>query len=275
MSTKRTPKQSIDPTAAKAAILAAVREAKEPLKAAQIAKQREISKGLSGPKINDLLDPELKSGHIFNWGTQKTPAYWHRDQESEIRERLLSISAAEVLPAAELLRRAAAGTPKLSLPVVRKVQTGLVKEDRLRIVENEKKVVSTQHPELYLETSIAELLKSWGRELPSGRIRALFSDAPQPVETSESVAEVADKLFAAMNRIAFAPGTTVTFYRLRQQPELANIPKAIFDAAALLLQSERKALLSVHDHASALLPEERERFVTDGLGTYYVSIYSR
>jgi hypothetical protein len=67
----------------------------------------------------------------------------------------------------------------------------------------------------------------------------------------------------------------VTFYRLRQQPELAHIPKAIFDEAALLLQHEQKALLSLHDHAAALPAEERERFVTDGLGTYYVSIYAR
>jgi hypothetical protein len=98
---------------------------------------------------------------------------------------------------------------------------------------------------------------------------------PEPPHADETVQEVAAKIFDAMNRIAFSPGTTVTFYRLRQQPELAHVPKAIFDEAALLLQHDRKALLSLHDHASALPAEERERFVTDGLGTYYVSIYSR
>ena len=87
--------------------------------------------------------------------------------------------------------------------------------------------------------------------------------------------DAAEKIFAAMNRVAFAPGTTVTFYRLRQQGELADIPKPVFDRAALLLQKERRALLSIHDHAAALSPEEREGFVTDGLGKYYVSIYAR
>ena len=81
-------------------------------------------------------------------------------------------------------------------------------------------------------------------------------------------------MFAAMNELAFAPGTTVTFYRLRQRPELASIPKEIFDKAALLLQQERRALLAVHDHAARLPKEQQDEFVTDGLGTYYVSIYA-
>jgi hypothetical protein len=78
-----------------------------------------------------------------------------------------------------------------------------------------------------------------------------------------------------MNQLAFSAGATVTFYRLRQHPELADIPKLIFDRAALLLQTERRALLSVHDHAAGLPAEEREGFVTDGLGKFYVSIYAR
>jgi hypothetical protein len=92
---------------------------------------------------------------------------------------------------------------------------------------------------------------------------------------SADVREVAEKMFAAMNRIAFAPGTTVTFYLLRQQPELAHIPKAIFDEAALLLQQARRALLMVHDFAAALPAGQQESFVSDGLGKFYVSICAR
>ena len=91
----------------------------------------------------------------------------------------------------------------------------------------------------------------------------------------QDVRDTAEKMFAAMNRIAFSPGTTVTFYRLRQQPELADIPKQIFDRAALLLASERRVLLSIHDHAAALPAEDRDALVTDGLGKFYVSIYAR
>lgn len=267
MSRARTAKQIEVSAEAKASILDAIRGAAEPLKAAQLAKLPGMPKGLTGPKVRELLEGDLNSGGIFNWGSDKTPAYWHRVAVAVARERLLDASAVEALSAAELTKRAAAGSPKLGGPLVKKVQAELVREKALRAADK-KRFVNAQRPEAYLETHISGLLKAWNREIAPERIRELLG-------ASASVSEVADKIFAAMNRIAFAPGTTVTFFRLRQQPELAEIPKAVFDKAALLLQAQRRALLSVHDHAAALPPEERERFVTDGLGSYYVSLYAR
>ncbi len=183
----------------------------------------------------------------------------------------------------KLLARANDRQPKIGLAILRSVLDGLVKkEQRLRLVGSKvKQVVDTQHPEAYL--AIWPRLRICSSPLAgngqlAGYRRCLRLEPPASEDSArpeETVQEVAAKMFDAMNRIAFSPGTTVTFYRLRQQPELAHIPKAIFDEAALLLQRERKALLSLHDHAPALPPEERERFVTDGLGSYYVSIYSR
>jgi hypothetical protein len=100
-----------------------------------------------------------------------------------------------------------------------------------------------------LTAEIARLLQSFGREHLTASVSALLSGhdghetRPQikssAADADITVQEVAKKMFDAMNRIAFAPGTTVTFYRLRQQPELADVPKQIFDQAALFLERER------------------------------------
>jgi hypothetical protein len=119
-----------------------------------------------------------------------------------------------------------------------------------------------------LESQIDALLTAAGRPVNFELIRQL-------VDGPGEVTGIADQIFAAMNRLAFSPGASVTFYRLRLQPELATIPKAEFDAACLLLEKQRRCLLMIHDHAAALPEAERARFVTDGLGAYYVSIYAR
>jgi hypothetical protein len=257
-------------------LLKAIREADAPLKPVQLAKSAESARKLTGPHVTGLLGNDLAPDDIFNWGSDKSPLYWHREPGAEARDRLLDISSRESLTRAQLAARAAKGPPKIGPAIVKPLLDSLLDDHRLCLMPKTKRVM---HTESWLEAEIARLLKSFGWERPTGRIHALLAlepeTSPEPARTDDTVQEVAAKIFDAMNRIAFSPGTTVTFYRLRQQPELAHIPKAIFDEAALLLQHERKALLSLHDHASALPAEERERFVTDGLGTYYVSIYSR
>jgi hypothetical protein len=255
------------PPEAKPSLLKAIQDAGAPLKPAQLAK---CVPKLTGPHVIELLAADLAAGHIFNWGSDKSPLYWHRESGAEARDRLSDISSREQLTKAQLAARAAKGPPKIPPAIVKPLLEGLLDDHRLCLTPKTKRVM---HTEAYLSAEIAHLLKSFGWERPTSRIQALL--APESPLADETVREVATKIFDAMNRIAFSPGTTVTFYRLRQQPELAHIPKAIFDEAALLLQHDQKALLSLHDHAPALPPEERERFVTDGLGTYYVSIYAR
>jgi hypothetical protein len=264
----RTP--PIFPPETKPSLVKAIQEADAPLKPVQLAKCAESSPKLTGPHVKQLLADDLSAGRIFNWGSEKSPLYWHREQGAEARDRLLRIAAAEALTKAQLAARAAKGPPKIGPTIVIPLLDGLIDDYRLCLV-----LKRVMHTEAYLSVEIARLLKSCGRERPTSRIQALLAAEPEKEPENETVQEVAARIFDAMNRIAFSPGTTVTFYRLRQQPELAHIPKAIFDEAALLLQHDRKALLSLHDHASALPAEERERFVTDGVGTYYVSIYSR
>jgi len=265
------------PPETRPSLLKAIREADAPLKPVQLAKSAESARKLTGPHVTGLLGNDLAPDGIFNWGSDKSPLYWHREPGAEARDRLLDISSRESLTRAQLAARTAKGPPKIGPAIVKPLLQGLLDDHRLCLVPKTKRVM---HTESWLESEIVRLLNSVGWERPTSRIRTLLAPEPEtsqpaPPHPDDTVQEVAAKIFDAVNRIAFSPGTTVTFYRLRQQPELAHIPKAIFDEAALLLQHERKALLSLHDHASALPAEERERFVTDGLGTYYVSIYSR
>jgi hypothetical protein len=261
----------IFPPETKPSLLKAIQEADAPLKPVQLGKS---ARKLTGPHVTSLLAEDLAAGHIFNWGSDKSPLYWNREREAEARNRLLNLASGEALTKAQLSAHVAKGPPKIGPAIVKLVLEGLLNDNRLCLAT--KRVF---HTDAWLSAEIARLLKSFGRERPASRIQALLAPEPetsgQSPHPDETVQAVASKIFDAMNRIAFSPGTTVTFYRLRQQPELAHIPKTIFDEAALLLQHEQKALLSLHDHAAALPAEERERFVTDGLGTYYVSIYAR
>lgn len=260
-------KPPVFPPDTRSSLLKAIQDAASPQTPAQLAKCVKSTPKLTGPLVKGLLGTDLTPDGIFNWASDKSPLYWHREPAEEARTRLLKISAEGPVARTKLATLAAKGPPKIGSAIVRLVLDGILGDHRLCLV----KTKGVMHTDAWLKSEIARMLKSVGWERPTSRIQALLASEPE----DETVREVAAKIFDAMNRIAFSPGTTVTFYRLRQQPELAHIPKAIFDEAALLLQQERKALLSLHGHAAALPEEERESFVTDGLGTYYVSIFAR
>jgi hypothetical protein len=198
---------------------------------------------------------------------------------------LVDLAGRECLRKSVLTKRVAQAAPKISSKTVQVIVRKLIAEKRFLAKENKTPnipgIIDINHPEPYLELKIDAVLKSAGTERSSVRIRSLLApemDVPTPPPAAAvpaDVCEVADQMFAVMNRIAFAPGTTATFYLLRQQPELAHILKAVFDGAALLLQQERWALLMVHDFAAALPADRKEAFVSDGLGKFYVSICAR
>jgi len=233
----------------------------------------------TGARVKQLLAPDVASGRVFDWGKS---AYWRLGPEQIARERALELAGGELLKPAALRSRICKGPPAISSKVAQLVFKKLVAEKRF--LEKEAKipavsgVIDVKQPGPYLELKLTAVLNTVGIERSPDRIRALLAaeiEAPPAAPPATEVPEVADRMFAAMNRIAFAPGTTVTFYLLRQQPELAHIPKKIFDEAALLLQQERRALMMVHDFAAALPADQQERLVTDGLGRFYVSIYAR
>jgi predicted Zn-ribbon and HTH transcriptional regulator len=226
-------------SAARERVVKAVAEAAQPVAVAALGELVGLTGKVAVKELPGLLSEDLAAGRVFEWQSKKL--YWHRDVTTEARERLIDLARRENLSKDDLVKRAAEPAPMIDVKAVKKICAELIKEESL---------ISALKP------------RDAGRALAQ-------------VVASEGVPEVAEKIYAAMHRIAFAPGTTVTFYRLRQQPELAGIAKKIFDEAALLLQQDRRALLTVHGHATALPPSEREELVTDGLGTYYASIYAR
>jgi hypothetical protein len=257
-------------------IFDAIAAAASPISAADLGNIAAPGRKLTGTRVKAVLAEDVAAGLVFLWGDAKSKAYWHRDPSGVARERLLRIAGDEAVASKELEQRAAAEWPTIAPKLVKLAHKQLEAEKRFRKIGGV--VVDVEHPQPYLEAEIARLLKAFGIERGADRIRGLLGSgeaARKAPRAAESVEEVAAKIFATLNRIAFSPGTTVTFYRLRQDPDLAAIPKDVFDQAALLLQRERRALLSVHDHAAALPAAEQQRLVTDGLGTYYVSIYAR
>jgi hypothetical protein len=281
------PSEMMPNTVAWGDILCELEKAEKPLTSAAVAK---LLKQKTGKALKPTLDSEVQAGRIHSWGNN---LYWAADRKAIARERLLRLTASQLLTATPLDKRAANETPKISPRVVGEVRRDLLREKLLREKaplhgpkNRAKLIVNFRNPQPYLEEAIGRLLKDFEVVRSEQRIRALLASAePQSAPALEptaqaqplpgpEVADVAERMFAAMNELAFAPGTTVTFYRLRQRPELASIAKEIFDNAALLLQHERRALLAVHDHAARLPKEQQDEFVTDGLGTYYVSIYA-
>jgi hypothetical protein len=256
---------------ARESILRAIHSSDAPVAAAALGKLPGVR---GGAKAKALLVEDLANGRVFDWGS----AYWHLDPVKIARERLLDLAAREFLSKNQLTENPAVAAPKLKPQIAKSALRQLIAEKRFRELlipgAKTKGVVNVEHPEPYLELAIAQVLQSFQVQRPMDRIRALLAPDPAPAP-SQDVSEVAEVLFAAMSRLAFAPGTNVTFERLRQQPEFAHIPKKTFDESALLLQKDRRALLNSHGYAGAVSAEEREQLVTDGSGNYYVSIYSR
>lgn len=269
-------------------VLDVLASAEKPVNVTEIRQEIKRRSAKKFPRtFRGLLDAEVRSGKAFRWGTDR---YWSRSPQALSRERLLRLSALEVLANDPLCKRVAAEGPRISLTVVRSVRRELLREKLLREVappkgsrSKAKFQVNTEHPEPYLEREILQLLEEFGRKRSEEEVRALLAPAeagprpepPPPEPDGPQVHEVAEAMFSAMKRLELAPYTTVTFYSLRHQPELAQIPKEIFDRAALKLQDDRRALLAQHDHAPRLPESERAELVTDNLGTYYVSIYER
>jgi hypothetical protein len=254
-------------------VLDAIHTSALPVAAADLGIIPALGRNLTAPKLRTLLLEDIAAGRVFLWGDAKQKAYWHRDPSAVARDRLLQLAGHQALTAKDLQQRASAESPLIAPKVSKAALAELMSEKRMEKVAGI--IVDRRHPHPYLEMEIVKLLKPFGIEPGVERIHALLGDGGDPPVANTSVADAAKKMFAVLSRMAFSPGATVTFYRLRQDPELATIPKAIFDQAALYLQQERRALLSVHDHAAALPAEERDHLVTDGLGTYYVSIYAR
>ncbi len=268
----------LDPEEGRRLILQAIQSSDAPAPLAALGSIPELGRKVPGTQVRKLIARDLASGTVFQWGAGKATAFWNRNPKALARERILDLTARELLTSAEIKKRLASGVPPLSPTIVPRLLKEL--KGQLRDVppapnSRTRRLVNAGHPAVYIEEAVTTLLQSFGLARSPAQIRALLAAEESQPPQDDPVRGAAEKIFSAMNQLAFSPGATVTFYRLRQHPELSDIPKQIFDRAALLLQDERRALLSIHGHATALPEAEREGLVTDGHGNYYVSLYSR
>lgn len=273
----RQSKQQLPDSDARQSVLQAIEQSEAPVSAKVLAKLPGIG---NAARIDRLIKDDLDAGRIFGWGSK---VYWRVDPTQTTRERFSAAVESEFLPKAKLISRVAQQEPKIRPALARSVLQEFLAAKRFQEMPDPgsktKGIVDPENPAPYLE----RVFSSLGVTRSVDSIRSFISSGDQPAAQTpvkpesrgSDTAALADRLFAALNRIAFSPGATVTFDRLRQQPELVDVPKSVFDQAALLLQQDRRALLSAHGYAARLPEEERERLVTDGFGNYYVSIYAR
>src|SRR5215469_9550295 len=166
------PSETIPNTVAWEDILCELKKAEKPLTSAAVAK---LLKQRTGKAFKPTLDSEVQAGRIHSWGND---LYLAADPKAIARERLLRLTATEVLTATPLDKRAAKEIPKISHRVVGEVRRDLVREKLLRekaprhgSKNRAKLLVNFRNPEPYLEEAIGWLLEEFEVVRSEERIR--------------------------------------------------------------------------------------------------------
>jgi len=99
----------------------------------------------------------------------------------------------------------------------------------------------------------------------------------RPDETEWDWDDVSQRLLAALPQVEprAAEGAPVSLTRLREWPGLKDLPKAVFDRAALELAVRGVVVLNRHDYPASLSDEERQKLVQDDRGCCYIGIALR
>jgi hypothetical protein len=101
-------KQRIPDPEARHAILQAIDAADAPVTAVALGKRPGIG---TGARVKLLLAEDVASGRVFDWGKA---AYWHRNQETIARQRVLEVVDRECLSSSDLKKSVSRGAPKLT-----------------------------------------------------------------------------------------------------------------------------------------------------------------
>src|SRR5207245_350247 len=110
------------------AILRELELAENPLTSAALSKR--LKKKMTGKAFKPTLDDEVRAGRIHSWGDR----YWDRNPRDVARERLLRVTASELLTADPLNKRVAPESPKIKQNVVIDVRKELIRDGSLRKV---------------------------------------------------------------------------------------------------------------------------------------------
>src|SRR5205085_1572409 len=112
------------------------------------------------------LDDEVRVGRIYSWGRD---IYWDRNPRAMARERLLRVTANQLLTASPLNQTVSSEPPKINRSMVIDVREELIRDGSLREVSpprgsktKTKVIVNVSHPEPYLKIEIGRLLEDFG-----------------------------------------------------------------------------------------------------------------
>jgi len=241
------------------------------------------------PEIKELLKQAVADGKAVEFtpfnSPARSPRYWVKTHEQYARQVMIEKLEGCLLTASLVEAGTKSKLLNLSQAQRRKLLQQMVADKEIRqlppYVGGRAKLYTSSEvsPRPYLERVVEKLsknLKACGvsQEDIFAAMAKLASGPPQntpsqPV-TAAAKPPLADTIFErALETPGVAHGAPVRLRQLRQQFEF-NATKEEFDAAVLVLFRAGRVDLHSHDRAAGLTDEERQAYVADGAGQYYV-----
>lgn len=208
----------------------------------------------------------------------RTASWWHLGPEEAMREALLSALGVRALERKQWLREAKARLRGPSPGQWRQAAAELIAGGRVVVhaarVDGKRVEACSraEHRGALLEVYrpvIERLLEEWRRlGMREEEIRRFLTSAGRGAASSGALLEELLRL----ERECPPPNSVA---RLRRRAALQHYSKEDFDAAALELLRQGRVYMAPHDHPMRLPEQERNDLVSDGAGSFYVSISAR
>ena len=254
-----------------------------------------------------LLQREAGSGTLHRWSAgpgSRKERFWHRDETSYFKHRILSALSRHDLTKTDLLenvKKDAVPCSKTRLTsIVNTTLTALIKEKTLFEIPpwgSYKKSRYATHPpdlKLYLGKTqkefdrVCQKLKKAG--IAAEHLFAAFENMLSLSRTAASPSRMANRQDSqpalpepdgsemVLNRIVNTMLNIVPSAAKQAPvwiPDLRNaldLSKKTFDRAILILAKQGKVFLNKHAHPAQMTDAEKETMIADGQGNYYVVV---
>jgi len=234
-------------------------------------------KGLDPQPLSERLVRLEREGRLRRW-PGKTVLWWHLGPEEALGEALLSALGDRAMERARWLREARTRLRGPSAVQWQQAAADLIASGRVVAhaakIEGKKVEVCApaEHRAALLDVYrpvLARLVEEWRRlGIRQEEIRRFLAFEPPAAART-------DELLAELRRLERESPPPNPVARLRRRAALQQLSKEEFDRAALDLLRQGRVYMAPHDHPARLAAADREELVTDGAGTFYVSISAR
>jgi len=259
-------------------VIAAVRDAKEPVRFNSLAKSAKVKKA-NHEHLRAVLESAVGTGQVYRWPDRgKSQYFWHVAPEEKAREAILTAAATRALSKAALGKLAIKNEklPGFSAKHVQSLISALIGERRLQkvpaFIGRSKLLVRTGDSEAYFraaQTFLEEKFRSAGFD-PATFFSENSSARDKLTDTQVAAAAL---IIEAVRSLEPVKGVPVSTLRLRNH--IPNLSKKEFDAAALELRKKQEVFLSQHADPYNLSQEDKDLLIDGQDGTYYVAIAIR